>query len=93
MVKNKRTKKKAKRPDIENKATDIANTQNNNKFQSTAKSDDKTMKKMVSRHAGVLGLCAFVNAFPYDVPETVPDILMFLSGYIHEEQPVSVSVL
>lgn len=92
VVKNKRTKKKAKRPDIENKATDIANTQNNNKFQSTAKSDDKTMKKMVSRHAGVLGLCAFVNAFPYDVPETVPDILMFLSGYIHEEQPVSMTI-
>ena len=52
--------------------------------------DDKNTN-MVLRHSGVLGLCAFVNAYPDDIPEFIPDILMFLSGYIHEEQPISVS--
>merc|ERR1739844_119750 len=56
------------------------------------KNEDKTAKKMVLRHSGVLGLCAFVNAYPYDIPEFIPDILMFLSGYIHEVQPISATI-
>ena len=58
---------------------------------STTINDDNISKNMVLRHSGVLGLCAFVNAYPYDIPEFIPDILMFLSGYIHEVQPISVS--
>ena len=53
--------------------------------------DNSVTKKLLCRHAGILGLCAFVNAYPYDVPEFVPDILMFLSDYVHEPQPISVS--
>jgi hypothetical protein len=82
VTKNKRSKKRAREPEAGEKQS---------KPTTDVKSDDKTTKKIVSRHAGILGLCAFVNAFPYDVPEFVPDILMFLSGYIHEVQPISVS--
>lgn len=63
------------------------------KSELNTRKDDKTTKSMVLRHSGVLGLCAFVNAYPYDIPEFIPDILMFLSGYIHEVQPISVSKL
>ena len=87
MIKNKRSKKRGiKEPETgatESKQITLTNDK---------KVDDKTTKKMVSRHSGILGLCAFVNAYPYDVPEFVPDILMFLSGYIHEVQPISVSL-
>jgi len=73
-----------------------ASTQNSegNEVQqkSSAKNEDKTAKKMVLRHSGVLGLCAFVNAYPYDIPEFIPDILMFLSGYIHEVQPIAATI-
>ena len=53
--------------------------------------DDSKAKNNIYRHAGIIGLCSFVNAYPYDVPEFVPDILMFLSEFIHEIQPISVS--
>jgi len=43
------------------------------------------------RHAGVLGLCAFVSANPYDVPEYVPELLMALSDHLQDPQPISVS--
>ena len=46
---------------------------------------------IVVQHSAVLGLCAFVNAFPYDVPEFVPDILMTLSDHLHDPQPIPVS--
>jgi len=54
--------------------------------------DDKMTKNVVLRHSGVLGLCAFVKAYPYDIPEFIPDILVFLSGYIHEVQPISTTI-
>ena len=84
MIKNKRSKKRAR------EAETVDKEGKQSKSTTDVKSEDKTTKKMISRHAGILGLCAFVNAFPYDVPECVPDILMFLSGYIHEVQPISV---
>ena len=93
VIKNKRAKKRAIKGietsspsgDAEGKRVKLTTT-------ADSKSDDKIMKNMVSRHAGILGLCAFVNAYPYDVPEFIPDILMFLSGYVHEVQPISVNI-
>ena len=35
---------------------------------------DKT--QLAAFHSGVMGLCAIVQAYPYDVPEMVPDILI-----------------
>ena len=55
------------------------------------KKQKSSTEDIVSKHSGVLGLCAFVNAFPYDVPEFVPDILMVLSDHLHDPQPIPVS--
>ena len=57
------------------------------------KSDDNDASKsasLVQRHASVLGLCAFVNANPYTVPEDLPDVLMILSEHLHDPQPIPV---
>ena len=54
------------------------------------KKKKKTAEEVIAKHSGVLGLCAFVNAFPYDVPEFVPDILMVLSDHLHDPQPIPV---
>ena len=52
---------------------------------------DRASRLLTLRHSGVLGLCAFVDAFPYDVPEFVPEILMFLSDFLHvAPQPIPV---
>lgn len=58
----------------------------------STKEEASEAKNLILRHAGILGLCAFVNAYPYDVPEFIPDTLMFLSDYIHEPQPISVTI-
>ena len=42
------------------------------------------------RHAGVLGLCACVEAFPYDVPLFIPDVLVTLSRHLNDPQPIQV---
>ena len=47
---------------------------------------------LVVRHAGVLGLCAFVDAYPYDVPEFLPDILVCLGDHLNDPQPIPVSI-
>ncbi|KAL7303557.1 hypothetical protein TKK_0003717 [Trichogramma kaykai] len=40
------------------------------------------------RHAGVLGLCAFISANPYHVPDYVPEILGWLSDHLNDPEPI-----
>jgi proteasome activator subunit 4 len=47
---------------------------------------------LISRHAGILGLCSVVNAFPYDVPDFMPRILMVLADHLHDPQPVPATI-
>lgn len=44
------------------------------------------------RHVGILGLCACVNAFPYDVPKFLPDILVLLGDHLHDPQPIEATI-
>lgn len=39
-------------------------------------------------HAGVLGLCAFISANPYDVPEHIPEIFQLLGPHLSDPQPI-----
>eukprot|EP00095_Tigriopus_kingsejongensis_P000186 maker-scaffold41_size498431-snap-gene-0.12 protein:Tk00186 transcript:maker-scaffold41_size498431-snap-gene-0.12-mRNA-1 annotation:"proteasome activator complex subunit 4" len=52
----------------------------------------RKQKAILKRHIGVIGLSAFVAAYPYDVPEYVPDILMILSDKVHDPQPIPTTV-
>ena len=54
------------------------------------KKSKKTPEDIVAKHSAVLGLCSFVNAFPYDVPEFIPNVLMVLSDHLHDPQPIPV---
>jgi proteasome activator subunit 4 len=56
------------------------------------KKQKSSTEDIVTKHSGVLGLCAFVNAFPYDVPDFVPDILMVLSDHLHDPQPIPMTI-
>ena len=56
-----------------------------------SKKKKKTAEEVIVKHSGIVGLCAFVNAFPYDVPDFVPDILMLLSDHLHDPQPIPVT--
>lgn len=60
--------------------------------------DIDTGKKMVNsqnlakKHGGVLGLCSYVNAHPYDVPFFLPSVISFLCKFVNEPEPISVSL-
>ena len=43
---------------------------------------------MAEFHSGILGICAIVEAYPYDVPKIVPDILIELEKHLHDPQPI-----
>ena len=45
---------------------------------------------LLRRHAGILGLSACVQAFPYDVPDFMPQLLMELSNHLDDPQPIQV---
>lgn len=45
------------------------------------------------RHMGVLGLCAFISAYPYDIPDFVPDVFEHLGAHLNDPQPIPVSEL
>ncbi|TPX58023.1 hypothetical protein PhCBS80983_g03421 [Powellomyces hirtus] len=47
---------------------------------------------MVRKHAAVLGLAALVQAFPYDVPEWMPDVLVALAKCVGDGMPIGASV-
>lgn len=51
----------------------------------------KTFDAARTRHAGVLGMCAFVQAHPYDVPTYVPPIFECLSSHLNDPEPIPVS--
>ncbi|XP_077536244.1 proteasome activator complex subunit 4-like [Haemaphysalis longicornis] len=48
--------------------------------------------QLIERHAGIVGLCACINAFPYDVPDFVPDILVLLGEHLDEPPPIPATI-
>lgn len=53
----------------------------------------KTQNAHRLRHAGVLGMCAFIQANPYDIPEHIPPIFECLSYNLNDPEPIPVSEL
>ncbi|XP_068082035.1 proteasome activator complex subunit 4A [Anabrus simplex] len=44
------------------------------------------------RHSGILGLCAYVDAYPYSIPEPIPDLLLFLSAHLYDPAPIPAAI-
>ncbi|KAK4885236.1 hypothetical protein RN001_001507 [Aquatica leii] len=45
-----------------------------------------------TRHAAVLGMCAFVSCHPYDVPEYLSDIFLELGKHLNDPQPIPAAI-
>lgn len=43
------------------------------------------------RHAGVLGMCTFIQAHPYDIPKDIPPIFEHLNLHLNDPEPIPVS--
>ncbi|KAK7788859.1 hypothetical protein R5R35_013064 [Gryllus longicercus] len=50
------------------------------------KSTDPTYLRL--HHAAILGLCSFINAHPYDIPDFVPDLFTILQKHINDSRPI-----
>ncbi|XP_043684421.1 proteasome activator complex subunit 4B-like isoform X1 [Vespula pensylvanica] len=44
------------------------------------------------RHAGVLGLCAFIRAHPYDIPNYLPPVFEHLGLHLNDPQPIPTTI-
>lgn len=44
------------------------------------------------RHAAIIGMCAYVQAHPYDIPKYLPPIFEDLSPHMNDPEPIPVSV-
>lgn len=42
------------------------------------------------RHAGVIGLCSFINAFPYTVPPEIPPLFVEIGVHLSDPEPIPV---
>ena len=47
---------------------------------------------VLERHAGVLALASIILAFPYSVPEFLPDLLVRLVAHLAEPNPIQATV-
>ena len=52
--------------------------------------EDGDVKSVTVRHMGVLGLCAFISAYPYEVPEFIPAVFEHLGNHLNDPQPIPV---
>jgi len=64
-------------------------------FKSVDKSKSKRVKelsveKLITRHGGILGVCAIVNASPYDVPDYLPGLVEHLCHFTNDPAPIKV---
>ncbi|XP_058447896.1 proteasome activator complex subunit 4A-like isoform X2 [Malaya genurostris] len=56
------------------------------------KSDGLEANAVRARHSGVLGLCAFISAYPYEVPEFVPNVFEHLGAHLNDPQPIPATI-
>lgn len=78
------------RSKIRRKMTKKANNGPGSKFKKEKAKDLAALDKaeLAAYHSGVLGLSALVEAYPYDVPEFVPEILVELEKHLHDPLPI-----
>ncbi|XP_051160943.1 proteasome activator complex subunit 4-like [Leptopilina boulardi] len=56
------------------------------------RANTEEINAIVKRHAGILGLCAFIQAHPYDIPSYVPSIFEHLGSHLHDPEPIPATI-
>lgn len=80
---------------IDNHLVQYFQSKSNNRLNKVKQTNGTTIvdpKDLTLRHSGILGLCACINAFPYDVPDFMPDIIVFLSYHLNDPQPIPTAI-
>lgn len=64
----------------------------NLRVKSDEKSTEEGQRLLRRRHAGVLGLCAFIKAREHDTPDYLPSVITEVAEHAHDPQPIAKSV-
>lgn len=64
----------------------------NGREQKRRRKEPLNPQQVLELHAGVLGLCAYVSAFPYDVPDMLPQVLVTLSEHLNDPHPIPATI-
>lgn len=72
-----------------NEAVAIASTSSSSSS-NNGSNEIQEAESVRTRHMGVLGLCAFISAYPYDIPDFVPDVFEHLGAHLNDPQPIPV---
>ncbi|CAH0550528.1 unnamed protein product [Brassicogethes aeneus] len=62
------------------------------KLKKNVTSKGKEVGNLRTRHAGVLGLCAYISSHPYDVPDYMPSIFGDLGPHLNDPQPIPATI-
>ncbi|XP_043232367.1 proteasome activator complex subunit 4B-like isoform X2 [Amphibalanus amphitrite] len=81
----------ARQQELRSEFEQMACTRLSRRGRGSAPSPDH-VAQLRQRHTGVLGLCAFVNAAPYDVPEHLPQTLMTLGDHVNDPPPIQTTI-
>ncbi|XP_022913061.1 proteasome activator complex subunit 4A-like [Onthophagus taurus] len=66
--------------------------QSKSNLQSNGNQKSYSNESLSQRHAGVLGLCAFISAHPYDLPDYIPGIFDELGAHLNDPQPIPATI-
>lgn len=66
--------------------------QSKTKLKRNINSDNLYVESVIKRHCGVLGLCAFIDAYPYEVPDFIPGVFSALGDHLNDPPPISVRI-
>lgn len=69
----------------------VATASTSNSSNNNGTNETQEAESVRTRHMGVLGLCAFISAYPYDIPDFVPDVFEHLGAHLNDPQPIPVS--
>eukprot|EP00794_Sanderia_malayensis_P017773 gene17773-19549_t len=78
--------------DLQNRFSDMAKTKLPKKRQFAAANDNTVANGLRKRHAGILGMSACIQAFPYDVPEWMPQVLLEVGDHLHDAAFIQATV-
>ncbi|XP_059471936.1 proteasome activator complex subunit 4-like [Neocloeon triangulifer] len=66
--------------------------QSKTKLKRSSALDNIYTESVIKRHCGVLGLCAFIDAYPYEVPDFIPDVFSVLGDHLNDPPPISTTI-
>ncbi|XP_018496476.1 proteasome activator complex subunit 4A [Galendromus occidentalis] len=74
------------------RSNSVTNIITNNADEKKGDEINEEQKLLIDYHAAILLLCAYINAYPYDVPASMPEVVCVLADHLQAPQPISSTI-